>query len=239
MGEYMKIAICEDNLVFSDILKEYIYMWAKDKRCFADISVYKSAEQFLINGDNIMCLDLILLDIKMGEMDGVELAYKLRENGFLGQIIFTTDYAEYVWEGYKVSALDFLKKPVDYSECAVLLDKVQNTIRQQKYFICQTSDITVRIPYEEILFFEANLHYITVNTIKNQYITRSSLTEIIQTTDSDLFVQCHRSYLVNISHISSFSQKNITMSNEIRIDVGRKYLGLIREKFTKFNVNKN
>ena len=47
----MKIAICEDNLVFSDILKEYIYMWAKDKRCFADISVYKSAEQFLINGD--------------------------------------------------------------------------------------------------------------------------------------------------------------------------------------------
>jgi len=213
-------------------------MWATEKRCFAEISIYKSAEQFLIEVDNIMCIDLVLLDIRMGEMDGVELAHKLRDEGFLGQIIFTTDYAEYVWEGYKVSALDFLMKPVDYSSCAVLLDKVQNTIREQKYYICQTSEMTVRIPYEEILYFEANLHYIIVNTIKNQYITRSSLSEVVQTIDADLFVQCHRSFLVNISHVSSFSQKNVTMSNEMKIDVGRKYLGLIREKFTKHNIDK-
>jgi len=234
----MKIAICEDNSVYSDILKGHIYMWATEKRCFAEISIYKSAEQFLIEVDNIMCIDLVLLDIRMGEMDGVELAHKLRDEGFLGQIIFTTDYAEYVWEGYKVSALDFLMKPVDYSSCAVLLDKVQNTIREQKYYICQTSEMTVRIPYEEILYFEANLHYIIVNTIKNQYITRSSLSEVVQTIDADLFVQCHRSFLVNISHVSSFSQKNVTMSNEMKIDVGRKYLGLIREKFTKHNIDK-
>ena len=213
-------------------------MWATEKRCFAEISIYKSAEQFLIEVDNIMCIDLVLLDIRMGEMDGVELAHKLRDEGFLGQIVFTTDYAEYVWEGYKVSALDFLMKPVDYSSCAVLLDKVQNTIREQKYYICQTSEMTVRIPYEEILYFEANLHYIIVNTIKNQYITRSSLSEVVQTIDADLFVQCHRSFLVNISHVSSFSQKNVTMSNEMKIDVGRKYLGLIREKFTKHNIDK-
>lgn len=213
-------------------------MWATEKRCFAEISIYKSAEQFLIEVDNIMCIDLVLLDIRMGEMDGVELAHKLRDEGFLGQIIFTTDYAEYVWEGYKVSALDFLMKPVDYSSCAVLLDKVQNTIREQKYYICQTSEMTVRIPYEEILYFEANLHYIIVNTIKNQYITRSSLSEVVQTIDADLFVQCHRSFLVNISHVSSFSQKNVTMSNDMKIDVGRKYLGLIREKFTKHNIDK-
>ena len=234
----MKIAICEDNSVYSDILKEYIYTWAKDKRCFAEISIYKSSEQFLIGVENWMDIDLMLLDIKMGEIDGVELAHKLRNDGFLGQIIFTTDYAEYVWEGYKVSALDFLMKPIDYSSCAILLDKVQNEIRKQKYYICQTSDMAIRIPYEEILFFESNLHYIMVNTIKKTYTTRASLSEIIQTVDNDVFVQCHRSYLVNIAHVASFSQKNITMSTEAKIDVGRKYLNFIKEKFTKYNMGK-
>ena len=91
----MKISICDDDIVQLDNLRHLLREWNSS----AELSEYRSAEQFLFSYPDKSC-DLLLLDIEMGDMNGMELARKLRNNGDMLPIIFITGYSEFMQDGY-------------------------------------------------------------------------------------------------------------------------------------------
>ena len=108
-----KVAICDDNSTDSQYVKSMLSQWAKERSMIVDISVFSSAEQFLFDYADHKDYDILLLDIEMGQMDGVQMARTIRRENNTVQIIFITGYSDYIAEGYDVAALHYLMKPLN------------------------------------------------------------------------------------------------------------------------------
>ena len=100
----LTIAICDDNENQIKEMRRLLAEWSADKPFALDIDEYISAESFLFSYPDKPC-DLILLDIEMDRLNGMELAKHLRSNGDMLPIVFITGYSDYIAEGYDVEAL--------------------------------------------------------------------------------------------------------------------------------------
>lgn len=234
----MKIAICEDEQKCTDALEDYIRKWANDNGIWVEVFTYSSAEQFLFYLDENTDTDLLFLDIRLGGINGVELAKKLRDMKQTMDIVFTTDTEAYVYEGYNVSALNYLVKPVTYEKCTGVLDRAKELKNSQKFYMCKTSDSIVKIPYADIIMIEMESHKANVITKTGKYVTRRTVKEILETLDDGIFMQCHKSCIVNIKHIFSISKKKIVLSDGLVADVSSKYLKDLNARFISYNKNK-
>ena len=234
----MKIAICEDEAICTDTLETHLRKWAANNGVWIEVFTYKSAEQFLFYLSENADTDLMFLDIMLDGINGIELAQKLRVMKNTVQIVFTTDSGKYVYEGYNVSALNYLIKPVTYDRLSTVMDQAKKIIDQRHFYLCKTSDSMVKIPYEDIITIEMDSHNAVITTKTEKYTTRRTLTEILESLDSELFIQCHKSCVVNIQHIFSISKKTLGLSNDISVDIGRKYVKELNDRFIKYNRNR-
>lgn len=234
----MKIAICEDQMLCTDILETYIRKWATDNGIWVEVFTYESAEQFLFYLNENAETDLLFLDILLGGINGVELAKKLRGMKHTMQIVFTTDTEKYVYEGYNVSALNYLVKPIKYDKFCCVMNQAKEMIDNQKYYICKTSDSIIKIPYEDIIVIEMDSHNAVITTKTGKYITRRTISDILDTLQDDVFLQCHKSRIVNIQHVFSISKKLLGLSNGLNIDVSSKYIKELNERFISYNKNR-
>lgn len=192
----MRVVICEDETICSDLLRDYVKKWARENGISIEIFAYKSAEEFIFHLESDRSIDLLFLDIRMGTMNGLELAYKLRNDRNDAQIVFTTDSPEYVFEEYNVSALNYLVKPLEYKDCRNVLNRVHEMMTERKYYLCKTPESFIRIPHEEILFIEMHSHNAMIMTRYEKYITRKTVADIMAELNSEVFMRCHKSYIV-------------------------------------------
>ena len=109
----MRIAICDDEEVQRKLLTAYLQEWASGQRRFLETISFCNAENFLFHWEEDKDFDLLILDIEMGAQSGVELALKLRAEGEPIPILFITGYESYMAQGYEVSALHYLLKPLN------------------------------------------------------------------------------------------------------------------------------
>ena len=110
----MRIAICDDEILQLELLKYYVEKWAKDRGINPSIELFQSAEAFHFEWLEDSSYDIILLDIQMAELSGIELAKLIREKDKHIQIIFVTAISDYIGEGYNVDAINYLIKPLSY-----------------------------------------------------------------------------------------------------------------------------
>lgn len=106
----MKIAICDDEKEFRDLIRVYIEDYLDTKEILYTIDTFDSGEMFLCEGESIPENSIIFLDINMEGMDGITTAKKIRERGINSYIVFVTAYIDYSLEGYKVGAVRYLLK---------------------------------------------------------------------------------------------------------------------------------
>ena len=117
----LNIAVCDDELIEIEYLTSLTQEWAKSTKTAVNISGFASAEAFLFRYEEDKNFDILLLDIQMKAMDGIELAEKIRESNSSVQIVFITGFPDYISRGYDVSALHYLIKPVVQTVFIVLL----------------------------------------------------------------------------------------------------------------------
>ena len=230
----MKIVICEDETMCSALLNEYIKRWARENGVFVELFVCVSAEQLLFELEDGLDVDLLFLDIRLGKMNGIELAHRLRELEYRMQIVFTTDSPEYVFEGYNVSALNYLVKPIDYNMCQSILEQAHKLTVSKRFYLCKAAESLYRILYEDMLYIEMSSHTAIIHTRDTRYSTRKTIAEIIAELDDTLFVRCHKSFVVNIQHIASISKKCVVLSDKSSVDIGKTFALDVNEKFAKY-----
>lgn len=216
-----KIAICDDDPKQIDYLQELVAIWAKKNSHVIEVKTYSGAQPFLFDYEEEKDFDILLLDIEMPEINGIALAKKVRKKSAAVQIIFITGFYEYFSDGFDVSALHYLIKPVEERKLWPVLDKaVSNLNYRQRSVLITTPDGSYKIPLADILYVEAENVYIAVHTASEVYRTRMALAKFAQQLD-ETFFKAHRSFVVSLKYIKKITRAEITMTNGDAIPLSR------------------
>lgn len=191
----LSIAICDDEQKQTDYLKITVAEWARINRHLCDIRTFPSAEAFLFYYGGDKSADILLLDIEMGNINGIELAKRVRADNSAVQIIFVTGYQEYIADGYEVEALQYILKPVDTEKLCSTLDRALVKLKKnEKTLLLTLTEGTVRIPLHEIRYIEAQKNYVIVRTGEDITV-RSTLSGIEKELD-EVFFKTGRSFII-------------------------------------------
>jgi two-component system response regulator AlgR len=162
--------------------------------------------------------EIILLDIRMPGMDGIEAAQHLQKLAKPPAIIFTTAFDNYAIQAFDISAVDYLLKPIRQERLEKALQKARALLPQQLAAIAPLSPkkthltITERgrillIPVADIIYLRAELKYVTVRTAEREYLLEESLTHLEQEF-GDVFIRLHRNCLVAHAYILGYEKRS-------------------------------
>lgn len=161
--------------------------------------------------------DVVLLDIRMPVMDGIEAAQHLQKMAKPPAVIFTTAYDSYAMQAFDMNAVDYLLKPIRLERLQTALNKARALLPKQLEALHKLQpqrthlSITERgrillIPINEVIYLRAELKYITVRTAEREYLLEESLTHLEQEFAS-IFIRLHRNCLVGNAHILGFEKR--------------------------------
>ena len=230
----LNIAICDDEPVEIEYLTSLVQEWAKATKTFVNVSDFASAEAFLFKYEEDKNFDILLLDIQMKAMDGIELAEKIRETNSSIQIVFITGFSDYISRGYDVSALHYLIKPVDKEKLFEVLSKAcDNLKKEEKFVLLSVDNESLRINLKDIIYIEAFVHSSCVVCENGEYNVKLPISDIAKMLDKS-FIQCHRSYIANIQHISRITKTDVVFDNGKIVPVSRRMYNDVNMAFINF-----
>ncbi|KAA5822364.1 response regulator transcription factor [Algibacter amylolyticus] len=186
-------------------------------------------------------VDLIFLDINMPEISGISFAKSINTDV---KIIFTTAYRDYAVEGFELQAVDYLLKPISFDR---LLKAVNNyfDIYTQASSMEQTQTVNnnfmfvradrrmIKIDFESIIYIESYSDYIKIHLANKTIVTRETISAIEAKLPNAHFLRIHRSYIIALKHIESFTNEEITINN-IALTISRSYKKDVLKILEKF-----
>lgn len=208
------IALVEDEEAYAKQLKKYIKRYAAE-----------SGEQFEVtwfsDGDAIVehyrpQFDIILLDIQMKFMNGMETAKAIRKVDQEVVIIFITNMAQYAIQGYEVDALDYILKPIPYFAFSQRLDRaiVRMKKRTRQYMTISIRNSTQKIDIRDIYYVESQAHKLVFHTKMDDYTTSGTLKEIEGKLLDKGFFRCNKGYIVNLEYVDAVQEGCAIVNNE-------------------------
>ncbi len=216
-----KLAVCDDNQTDSSYISTLVTNWALSNGYMIKINTFPSAEAFLFHYADEKDYDILMLDIKMDRMDGMELAKKIRKSNTMIQIIFITGFPDFMAEGYEVCALHYLMKPVSPDKLYATLERaVKNLAKKEKTLQVVFDRQTDFIPLSEILYIESQKQYVIIHTTENKYRMKCSLTEIMDELN-EYFFKCQRSFIVNLFYVAKIKADCVILKDGEEVPISR------------------
>lgn len=218
---HYKISIVDDSSADTQYVSALAARWAESAAHTVNICSFPSAEAFLFQCEETQDFDILLLDIEMGAMNGVDLAKKIRCRNDAVQIVFITGYPDFIAEGYEVAALHYLMKPVSYEKLHAVLDCAAANLGKTEKRLCVTYDrSTDLVPLSQILYVEAQKQYVLIHTPDKTYRMKRSFAETVAELD-EFFFKCQRSFCVNLRHITRIMHNSVLLGNGEEIPISR------------------
>ncbi len=234
-GKYMRICLVDDDSVQLEYMKEVISKWSNASNVDTKLSFYHSAEELLFEHDKSYPYDMIILDIQMGNMNGIELARNIRRIDHNVIIAFISGMANYVFDGYEVQAIRYILKPVKDGKVFELLDHVEKRIKTEKsYIIISVSGEKKRINYDDIIYFKSMGHYVTLYLRGEEFDYKYSIRDLCLDLAGTEFIQTHRSYVVNVKYVEKITRNECQLVDNITIPLSRSSYKSVNEKFIKY-----
>ncbi|MCK5637168.1 MAG: response regulator transcription factor [Flavobacteriaceae bacterium] len=227
MSKIINCIIVDDEPIAREILENHL----KKIDAFKVIATCKNAiEAFnVINANKI---DVIFLDINMPEISGLSFAKSINKEI---KIIFTTAYREYALDGFDLKAVDYLLKPISFERLLqsvnkylnenipISIDKEKELIHDKSDFIFVRSDRKmIKINFSEVNYIESLGDYLKIHLVEKMIITRETITSIEAKLPKNDFLRIHRSYIVSINRIESFTNEFVEI-NKKAIPISRSY----------------
>ncbi|CAM1348221.1 MULTISPECIES: LytR/AlgR family response regulator transcription factor [Tenacibaculum] len=235
MANKITCVIVDDEPIAREILESFI-----DKTPNLElISSCKNAMEALqvAQTENI---DLFFLDINMPEITGLSLAKIINNKS---QIIFTTAYRDYAVDGFNLSVIDYLLKPIAFDRFLQAIQKVTEPTNsnmkvstendnKKDFMFVRADRKMVKINFKDILYIESLGDYVKVFTNNDTVITRETISNFEATLPSDCFIRVHRSYIVSISKISSYTNEYIEIAKKA-VPISRSYKESVLQKLAQ------
>lgn len=233
----MNIAIIDDEAALLEHVRECVEseIQPEDE---AELFTYTRAEDFLREVRQGEEFDILVSDIEMPEMGGLELGKQLQKEGFRIYLVFLTAYSEYAAESYTLEAYQYiLRDDMEIRLPMILRQLIDRVKREKKQFrMIGTPANKERVYYRDILYIEKEkgTKYIRYTTVYGVYKERITLKNLIRELTSDEFILVERAYIINVNHIASMKDATIRMDNDTEIYVSRSNLKRVKEQISLY-----
>ncbi len=228
-----KIAIVEDEQKWIDTISDYIrdYFEETDKKYALD--VFYDGIDFI--SDYKGGYDLVLMDIAMKHLDGLETAKRWREIDKDTKLVFITTIANYAIKGYEVNAFDFLVKPVSYDLFKLKMDKIYSLYlaESNKTVYVETVAMVQKVNLSDIIYIESIKHYVYYHLKDDILKSRQRLSDVMDYFISNDFVEINRSLLVNLEHIDGYKENEVIVG-DVSLPLSRVYKKNFLDVLTKY-----
>lgn len=219
----VSVAVCDDFQDVVALVNTYLLEYQQLKDLKLDVKSFSSAEGLWEHLQRHHC-DLIILDIELVKMNGVELGQLIRTelNDHTMKIVYISAKDCYDRQLFEVQPLNFLPKPIDKTKLFDMIDLTMELLKDTEwFFVFENKQGTFRMKFNDILYFESFDHDIKIAAVSGNYVFKSSMSEVSKQLSDSRFLQVHRSYIINYNHASHIKYEEITMSNGDIIPVGR------------------
>ena len=191
-------------------------------------------------------VDLMFVDVNMPDLSGMDFVKTLENPPF---IVFVTAYSEYALEGFRVDAIDYLLKPISYSDFLKSANKVKawfDAMQQKPAEVMSNKDFLfikseykiLRINFDDIKYIEAMSEYIRIHLVNSKPVmTQLSMKSIEDQLPEDRFMRVHRSFIINLSKISVIERNRIIFDGTVYIPVSDQYKSKIQNYIEKNFLN--
>lgn len=214
------ISICDDEDSQAEYTRALVEQWAKSRDYLVEITAFPSAESFLFHYEENKNTDILLLDIEMNQMNGVDLAKEIRRENKEVQIVFITGYMEYIAAGYDVEALHYLLKPVMAEKLFPVLDRAaQRLQRRESCLLITQGDQVARVPLHEIRSMEVRQNYVTIHAGED-YTVKRTLSDIEKDLDESFF-RTGRSFIVNLRYVRKITKTEVLLKEGGAVPLSR------------------
>lgn len=228
--------IVDDEAIARDIITTHLSK-------IANITVIASCSNALeaFNAINNHKIDLVFLDINMPEISGISFAKSINKDI---KIIFTTAYRDYAVEGFELQAVDYLLKPISFERLLKAVNTyfevysesknntVQKTVNNDFMFV-RSDRRMLKVDFKDIVYIESYSDYIKIHLANETIVTRETISAIEVKLPKNTFIRIHRSFIVALHKISSFTNEQIVIQNK-SLTISRSYKAKVLELLNKF-----
>ena len=226
----MNIYICDDE---ERIVRDLAVLVAESYpesvvKCF-----FVGIELITSLSENIC--DILLLDIDMPGMDGMEIASRLGQAEKKPLLIFVTSHDELVYESFQYHPYGFVRKRFYKEELPKLLKDCKKELeRENKHFSFRTDGKDIRLRLSEINYFEADSNYLKVFTKQGEYRFRSTMTAVENSLQSGGFIRIHKGFLVNQMAVKTISSEEAELTDGTRLPMGKTFVEEARRQLMRY-----
>ncbi len=232
----MKILICDDDKMYVDSIKAQVDAFLAENSLTAQCCTLTSADGLMTTTESY---DIAFLDIVVGDVSGIEVGKRLKENNENIVIFIVTAYDKYLDDAMDLNVLRFLKKPLNNERLQAGLEKAFSLIDNTTVEILIKDGIgAMNIPISSIMYVEIMGRKIKVVTKDNVYITSTKMTFWQEKLIASFFYQVHKSFIINLKYATNYQKDAVTMKNGDKIPVAfRKQIDFQKYFFEYFTRN--
>lgn len=216
MEKILRCLVVDDEPLAARLISTYV-----EQTPFLELAAELHSPEEVLEAVGNEDIDLIFLDIHMPRLSGMQLA-KLLPAG--AKIVFTTAYADYAVEGFRVNALDYLLKPVSYDEFLEAATRARQSAEprenavpaasQPEFLTVKSEYRLVRIPADDIIYIEGLKDYVKIFTVSDSkpVLSLMSMKSLEENLPEPKFVRVHRSFIVNLDKVRIIERNSIILA---------------------------
>lgn len=211
----IRVAIVDDDSSMADLLASYLEKYAVKNGVEFGTDKFSDSVNFLTGYTSRY--DIVFLDIEMPDMNGMDVARKMRDIDESAALVFVTNMRQYAINGYEVGADDFMIKPVAYYDFAMKLDRVMKRLgkRGLPTVAINNEGIMKYIPINAVSYVEVFHHRLVYHTDDGVFESRGSLNKIESLFTENNFARCNNFCLVNLGYVKGVDGHTLFVGNGI------------------------
>ncbi|MCH1984508.1 LytTR family DNA-binding domain-containing protein [Ruminococcus sp. OA3] len=217
----IRVAITDDNELFLKIVESIVKTCLRERKVVYEIKTYAASGNLLWDLEEHAYFDILLIDIEMPGVNGLELARQIRLRYLQPYLVFITSHVEYSVEGYEYNAYRYVLKDCVEDKLPLVLEKIVGELEKkvQRQYIIELYSKVQKIDYEEIYYLHVEGKYTYFHTGNEVFRERITLNKAYQKLNADEFVYIDKSNVVNLHHVMELKDRLVVMRGGEKLPV--------------------